>query len=263
MADRLIDLNVAIIEVTAPFACAFKPQFAHYAALGAEHVLAETCAYIKQRHPSIPVLLDAKRGDIGSTACKYAYEAFERYGADGVTVNPYMGQDSIEPFLAYQDKATIVLIKTSNPSSADIQDLLLANNETLFMHLATQLVTAYPKNNLWFVVGATHSAAIKHLRTRCPNTTFLVPGIGAQGGSIADVIKYGMRRDKLGLVINVSRGITAPDQPFSTVTEYLTLIEKHAHHFYHSIKAEYLKWQLEEPQKCATPLEKFDNDGEQ
>jgi orotidine-5'-phosphate decarboxylase len=236
MEDRIFDLNVSIIDAVADKVCAFKPQFAHYAALGKEEELYKTCCYIKHNYPNIPVLLDGKRGDIGNTAENYAREAFLRYGVDAVTINPYMGTDTITPFLSYAGKAAIVLIKTSNSSSAEIQDLVLKDGEKLFLHIAEQLVLSHPTRNLWFVVGGTQIDSLKTLRERFPLVTFLVPGVGAQGGDLNAVVKFGMSEKKMGLVISISRGITSPNQPYTTIDEYIALVKESAQNFHELIK---------------------------
>lgn len=244
MTMHLVKVNIAIIDTVAEFACAFKPQFAHYAALGEEKALEETCYYIKQQYPAIPLILDAKRGDIGSTADKYAVEAFGRYHADAVTINPYMGMDTVAPYFRYTDKAGVVLVKTSNPGSADIQNLQLDSGERLYKAIASRLADTFPAENLWFVVGGTHPETLLELRQAFPDITFLVPGVGVQGGDIAAIIQSAMIPDGTGVLINVSRGITAPADYCSTLDEYIKQVHVHAKCYYQQIRqhrTDYLK----------------------
>ena len=203
----LFEFNRAIIDATAGFCCAFKPQIAHYSAHRAEHQLEKTIEYIKTRHPSMPVILDAKRGDIGATARMYAREAFVRYNADAVTVNPYMGGDSLAPFLSFRDRGVIVLCKTSNPGSGDIQDLTAAGEE-VYEKVANLAVSSWNRNNnVALVVGATYPKVIGRIRRIVGDMPLLIPGIGAQGGDIEAVLGNGLTADRTGLVINVSRAI--------------------------------------------------------
>lgn len=202
-----LNFNRALIEATADLVCAYKPQIAHYAAVGAEAELLATISYIRENHPDIPVILDAKRGDIGSTAEKYALEAFARYQADAVTVNPYLGGDSLEPFLQYADKGVIILCRTSNPGGADLQGLEI-DGEALYLKLARMAAGAWNENrNILLVVGATWPAELSLVREIVGEMPLLVPGIGAQGGDIEAVLKAGMNQQGSGLVINSSRGI--------------------------------------------------------
>lgn len=241
MENKLFEYNKAIIDEVASVACAFKPQFAHYAALGMEQALLETCQYIKDNYPDIPVILDAKRGDIGSTAEKYAEEAFTRYNVDAVTVNPYMGSDTLTPFFSHKNKATVVLIKTSNPSSGEIQNLRLENGMKLYEHLAKSLVSKYPAANLWFVVGATQVTELKEIRNYSPNVTFLVPGVGTQGGDSDAVVANAMTADGYGLVISVSRGISALTSDSADFYDYLVNVRNKAFEYHTQIKQARLK----------------------
>ncbi len=205
--DRIFSFNKAIVDATAEFACAFKPQVAHYSAVAAESSLERTIEHIRKVHPDIPVILDAKRGDIGSTAEQYAKEAFERYDADAVTVNPWLGYDSVEPFLRWEDRGVIILCRTSNPSAVEFQELLV-DDEPIFLGLARRVVEHWnQRNNCMLVVGATASDSLRAIREVAPNIPFLVPGIGAQGGDIDAVVKHGVTADGFGLVINSSRSI--------------------------------------------------------
>lgn len=200
--------NRAVVEATADLVCAYKPQIAHYAACGAEAELAETIAFIHQRCPGIPVILDAKRGDIGSTAARYADEAFTRYQADAVTVNPYLGGDSLEPFLSYREHGVVILCRTSNPGGADLQGLETASGRPLYLEVARLAARQWNGNgNILLVVGATWPEELAKVREEVGPMPLLVPGIGAQGGDLQAVLEAGLRADGGGLVINSSRGI--------------------------------------------------------
>lgn len=205
----LYAFNRALIDATAPYACAFKPQFAHYAGQGRLDELAATIRYLREAYPSKVVILDAKRGDIGSTARMYAKEAFEIYGADAVTVNPYMGGDTLAPFTDYTEHGTIVLCRTSNTGSGEIQSLRTAEtNEAIYETVAR--LAAGPWNarrNLALVVGATYPKELARVRELAPDLPLLVPGVGAQGGDLDAVLAAGRAADGYGLLINSSRGI--------------------------------------------------------
>jgi orotidine-5'-phosphate decarboxylase len=206
-ADAILEFNRRIVDATAPFACCFKPQFAHYAAVGAEEQLHETIRYIHDRHPGVPVILDSKRGDIGSTAERYAREAFERYGADAVTVNPWLGGDSLAPYLAYEDRGVIVLCRTSNPGARDLQDLLV-DGRPLYLHVAERVARDWNgAGNCLLVVGATWPRELAQIRGVVGDVPFLVPGIGAQGGDVEAVLRAGLRADGHGLLLSSSRAI--------------------------------------------------------
>lgn len=204
--------NCAMVDATADLVCAFKPQFAHHAAEAAEDQLKASIAYIKQHHANIPVILDAKRGDIGSTAAMYAREAFEHYGADAVTVNPYMGADTVLPFAEHADKGVIVLCRTSNPSAKGFQDRLI-DGEPLYIHVARQAQQVWNGNgNLCLVVGATAAEEMARIRAVAPDLPLLVPGIGAQGGDLAATVRYGQSAPGQGLMINASRSVLYASQ---------------------------------------------------
>lgn len=207
VAEALCAFFVPIIDACAPYACAFKPQIAHFAALGAEDVLLELIAYSRSRYPAIPVILDSKRGDIGSTAAQYATEAFGRYEADAVTVNPYLGFDGIEPFLsAYPDRGVIVLCRTSNPSAGDFQDLLV-DGVPLYQIVASRVASWDVHGQCALVVGATWPSQLAQVRSLVGDMPLLVPGVGAQGGSAVEVVHAGRDSSGYGLIINSSRGI--------------------------------------------------------
>lgn len=203
----LFEFGRAIVDATADLACAFKPQIAYYAAARAEVELEMTIAHIRLRHPEVPVILDAKRGDIGSTAEMYAREAFERYQADAVTVNPYLGFDSLAPFLSHADKGVIVLCRTSNPGARDVQDLE-ADGRKLYQIIAEKAAREWNGNaNVLLVVGATYPEELREIRAIVGDMPLLVPGVGAQGGDVAAVIRNGATADGTGLVISSSRAV--------------------------------------------------------
>ena len=223
--NALFDFCTSIADATAPYACAFKPQIAYFASLSAEDCLEDLMRYLRSTHPAIPIILDAKRGDIGSTAEHYAREAFERYQADAVTVSPYMGGDSLAPFLAYKDRGVIALCRTSNPGGSDIQNLKLQLphdvieliNRTgrpvpedlmLFQYIA--MLAAYRWNTdgqMALVVGATYPEEIASVRRLAPGLPLLVPGIGAQGGEVHAAVSAGCDDNAWGMMLNASRSI--------------------------------------------------------
>ena len=203
----LFTFNKAIINATAPYACAYKPQFAYYAAAGAEEELKQTIEYIHKNYPDHLIILDSKRGDIGATAEMYAKESFERYGAHSVTVNPYMGEDTVAPFTQNETKGCFILCRTSNPAAQEIQDEL-CGEEKLYEKIARLASDQWNKNkNLGLVVGATAPEQMKKIQEIAPDLPFLVPGVGAQGGSVKDVVQSGLDKNRQGLLINSSRGI--------------------------------------------------------
>nr|WP_316641337.1 orotidine-5'-phosphate decarboxylase [uncultured Roseateles sp.] len=196
-ASRIYDFCSAIVDATKDLVIAFKPQIAYFAAQRAEDQLERLMAHIKRVAPAVPVILDAKRGDIGSTAEQYAREAFERYQADAVTLSPFMGFDSIEPYLRYPDKGAILLCRTSNPGGSDLQNQRLADipgQPLLYEHLAQLAQTAWNRNGqLGLVVGATFPAEIERVRELAPNLPLLIPGVGAQGGDARATVLAGWR----------------------------------------------------------------------
>lgn len=204
-----------IVDATADLVCAFKPQIAYFASQGAEDQLEQLIDHIHRQHPQVPVILDSKRGDIGSTAQQYAIEAFERYKADAVTVNPYMGFDSIEPYLEYSDRGVIVLCRTSNPGGSDLQFLEVQEKESqaselLYQRVARLAASQWNKTGqLGLVVGATFPEEIAKVRNIVGNMPLLIPGIGAQGGDIPATVKAGSIPDQAGqgMIINSSRAI--------------------------------------------------------
>lgn len=206
-ADAVFTFNRDIVDATAQYACAFKPQIAHFAALGAEDALARLIAYIHASHPGIPVILDSKRGDIGSTAQHYASEAFDRYAADAVTANPYLGRDSVQPFLDRADRGVVVLCRTSNPGAGDLQDLLV-DGRPLYQHVAEKVAREWNGHgNCSLVVGATWPAQLREVRAIVGEVPFLVPGVGAQGGDVEAVVSNAKTADSTGLMVSSSRAI--------------------------------------------------------
>ncbi len=206
-ADAVFDFCRDIVDATAEFACAFKPQIAHFAARGAEDALTRLVAHIHAAHPGIPVILDAKRGDIGSTARHYAGEAFDRYGADAATANPYLGLDSLQPFLDRADKGVVILCRTSNPGAADFQDLVV-DGRPLYQHVAERVARDWNGNgNCALVVGATWPEQLREVRAIVGDMPLLIPGVGAQGGNVAAVVDNGLAADGTGLLVSSSRAI--------------------------------------------------------
>ncbi|ACR27721.1 orotidine-5'-phosphate decarboxylase [Burkholderia glumae] len=206
--EAIFDFCREIVDATAPYASAFKPQIAYFAAHRAEDQLERLIAHIHLQHPGLPVVLDAKRGDIGSTAEQYAREAFERYRADAVTVNPYMGYDSIEPYLGYEDKGVVVLCRTSNPGGSDLQ-FLETGGRPLYQVVAELAATRWNEKTgqLALVVGATFPKEIEIVRGIVGAMPLLIPGIGAQGGDVQATVAAGRSADGGGMMINSSRAI--------------------------------------------------------
>jgi orotidine-5'-phosphate decarboxylase len=210
--DAVFDFCRAIVDATAPHVCCFKPQIAHFAALAAEDALQRLIAHIHAAHPGIPVILDAKRGDIGSTAQHYAREAFDRFDADAVTANPYLGRDSLQPFLDRADKGVVILCHTSNPGAADLQDLIVHADDRaprpLYQHVADTIARDWNGNgNCALVVGATWPQQLREVRAIVGEMPLLVPGVGAQGGDVAAVVANAKSADGTGLVVSSSRAI--------------------------------------------------------
>ena len=203
MGARLTEWGRAIIDQTADQVCCYKPNFAFYEQAGPSglRALQETIRSIPKE---IPVLLDVKRGDIGSTASAYAAAAYEEWGADAVTLNPYLGEDGVKPFLEPAGKAVFLLCYTSNPSAGQIQEHGLP---PLFEHVARQVRAWGHEDQIGLVVGATQPRALRRVRQICPKNWILAPGVGAQGGNLADALRAGLREDKKGLIIPVSRGV--------------------------------------------------------
>jgi orotidine-5'-phosphate decarboxylase len=209
--DAILAFCTQIVDATADLVCCFKPQIAYFAAHRAEDQLEALIEHIHAAHPDTPVILDAKRGDIGSTAEQYAIEAFERFKADAITVNPYMGRDSVDPYLAWPDKGVILLCRTSNPGGSDLQFLEVDTPHgrmKLYEHVARTVADDWnASGNCALVVGATFPAEIARVRALVGDMPLLVPGIGAQGGDIAATLAAGRTANGTGLMINSSRAV--------------------------------------------------------
>lgn len=211
-ADAVFGFCREIVDATAPFVCSFKPQIAHFAALGAEDALSRLIAHIHAQHPRIPVILDSKRGDIGSTARHYAGEAYDRFKADAVTVNPYLGRDSLQPFLDRADRGVVILCRTSNPGAADLQDLQVqgvdGGHRPLYQQVAETVARDWNGHgNCALVVGATWPNQLREVRAIVGDMPLLVPGVGAQGGDVAAVVSNARSADGSGLIVSSSRAI--------------------------------------------------------
>jgi orotidine-5'-phosphate decarboxylase len=215
-ASKIFDFCAAIVDATTDLAMAFKPQIAYFAAHRAEEQLERLVAHIRRVAPHVPVILDAKRGDIGATAEQYAIEAFERFGADAVTLSPYMGFDSVQPYLKRHGKGAFLLCRTSNPGGDDFQNQRLATVDgqpRLFEHIAQLAQGPWNLNGqLGLVVGATYPAEIERVRALAPTVPLLIPGVGAQGGDATATVKAGWRADVQGqttgpICVNSSRAI--------------------------------------------------------
>lgn len=213
-AASALTFSLNLVKQTARYAAAFKPNAAFFEVFGAEGwtALKQVMDAINEESDRmgsrIPIILDAKRGDISSTAEAYARSAFEYLGADCITLNPYLGKDSIDPFLNYSQKGVFLLCKTSNKGSMDLQDVTLSSGETMYIHVARLAETWNEKNNIGLVVGATHTDAMKSIRAAAPNLWFLAPGVGAQGGELETALRAGLRKDGKGLLLPMSRSIS-------------------------------------------------------
>jgi orotidine-5'-phosphate decarboxylase len=207
----LFDFNRAIIDATADLVCAYKPNSAFYEACGADGIaeLKQTCDYLRDKHPDIPIILDFKRGDIGNTNAMYAQFAFDYLQADAVTVHPWAGRESLEAFFDYKDKGIMVLDRTSNPGSGEFQDLAV-DGQKLYLRVAKQVRDEWnDKGNCQLVVGATYPREMAEIRQLVgEDMVFLVPGLGVQGGDAGEFVKAGLNNAGTGLVINSSRSIT-------------------------------------------------------
>jgi len=213
--SKIYDFCAAIVDATADLVIAFKPQIAYFAAHRAEEQLERLLAHIRVAAPRVPIILDAKRGDIGSTAEQYAKETFERYGADAVTLSPFMGWDSVEPYLRYPGKGAFILCRTSNPGGDDLQNQTISSlpgNPRLFEHVASMVQGPWNRNGqLGLVVGATYPAEIERVRQLAPTVPLLIPGVGAQGGDALATVRAGYRHSDgqttAPIVVNSSRAI--------------------------------------------------------
>lgn len=207
--DPIFEFNKEIINQTYNLVCAYKPNIAYYESHGAKRIasLKKTVEYINKNCPDIPLICDAKRADIGSSSEQYAKSLFDYFNFDALTVNPYLGFDSIEPFLNYKNKGIIVLCRTSNPGASDFQDLIV-EDEPLYIKIAKKVNQWNKKyKNCLMVVGATWPAQLREVRKIAPNMFFLIPGIGAQGGDLEKTLRNGLTKEKSGLIINSSRTI--------------------------------------------------------
>lgn len=217
--DPIFEFNKAIINATHHLAVAYKPNTAFYEAYGIKgwQSLKKTIDYLNDNHPEIFTIADAKRGDIGNTSTMYAKAFLEDLNFDSVTVAPYMGKDSVEPFLAFKEKHTILLALTSNQGAFDFQSINNTDNQPLYKSVLKTSKTWQNSENLMYVVGATKAEYLKDIRAILPESFILVPGVGAQGGSLEDVCKFGMTKN-IGLLVNSSRGIiyASQDQDFAT-----------------------------------------------
>jgi uridine monophosphate synthetase len=209
--NPFLSFNRAVIEATADLVCAYKPNFAFYEAQGLAglEALRET---VRAVPPDIPVILDAKRSDIGSTAEAYAHAAFELWGVDAITVNPYLGGDSLEPFLRYADRGVFILCHTSNPGAADFQTLL-TEGRPLYEAVAERAVRWNREGNIGLVVGATYPDALRRVRSIAPDLPILLPGVGAQGGDLPAALRAGLTAAGDGVIVNASRGVIFADDP--------------------------------------------------
>lgn len=224
------DYCLNLVKQTSRYAAAFKPNAAFFEVFGAEGwtALKEVVEAIQEESnrmgSMIPVILDAKRGDIASTAAAYAKSAFEHLDVDCITLSPYLGKDSIEPFIQQTEKGIFLLCKTSNPGSGDLQDVVLSDGDLLYEHVAKLARSWNTKNNIGLVVGATHIDAMKRIRAVAPDLWFLAPGVGAQGGELESALQAGVRKDGKGLLINVSRSIARAERPGLAAAELRDLI---------------------------------------
>ncbi len=219
------DFCLNLIKQTARYAAAFKPNAAFFEVFGADgwNALKEVVSAIQEESNRlgslIPVILDAKRGDIASTAEAYAESAFENLGVHCITLSPYLGRDSIEPFIQDSEKGIFLLCKTSNPGAGDLQDLMLESGEPLHLHVAKLAQIWNVRNNIGIVVGATYLETLSRVRAVVPNMWFLAPGVGAQGGELESALKAGLRNDGKGMLLPVSRGIARAEKPGNAAAE--------------------------------------------
>ena len=239
--DPIFAFNKAIIDATAPYCVAYKPNLAFYECYGLKGMKAfeKTVNYLKKNYPKHFIIADAKRGDIGNTSTMYAKTFFEEYDIDALTVAPYMGEDSVMPFLAYQDKWVILLALTSNKGCHDFQFMEDKEGVRLFEKVLTKSLQWGNKENMMYVVGATQGEMFKDIRKWVPDHFLLVPGVGAQGGSLQDVCHYGMNKD-CGLLVNSSRGIiyASQDKDFAEIA---------------ALKAKEMQQQMSEELQALTP----------
>lgn len=228
-ASTIFEFNKNVVDLTSSYVAAYKPNIAFYEAQGLEGLsaLKQTIEYLQDVHPGIPIILDAKRSDIGHTSTAYAKAVFGWWEADAITINAYCGLDSIEPFLAYEDKGIFVLCRTSNQGAGDFQDLEI-DGAALYKQVAKKVVQWSGKyKNLAMVVGATWPQQMKEVREIAPEMTFLVPGIGAQGGDLEGTLENGLRAEGKGLIISSSRGIIYDQDPKAAAQKLRDEINKY------------------------------------
>ena len=224
-AASALDFCVNLVKQTSRYAAAFKPNAAFFEVFGAEGwtALKQVIEAINEEShrlgSRIPIILDAKRGDIASTAEAYARSTFETLGVDCITLSPYLGKDSIEPFIQDQEKGIFLLCKTSNPGAGDLQDITLSDGDLLYEHVAKLAQKWNTRNNIGLVVGATHVDAMKRVRGAAPDLWFLAPGVGAQGGELESSLRAGLRKDGMGVLIPISRGISRAESPGKAAAE--------------------------------------------
>ncbi len=224
-SESIFEFNKAIIDATSDLVCAYKLQIAYYSAYGLEDQLLKSIEYIHEHAKWVPAILDSKRGDIGSTAQMYAKEAFVRYNADAVTANPFLGLDSLKPFLDHEDKGVFVLCRTSNPGGSQLQDFPSPDNP-LYLHIARTAEKSWNyNNNVGLVAGATYPEELQQIRSLVPTMPLLIPGIGFQGGDLESSVTAGIDEDGMGIIINSSRGIiyAGKDADFAEKSRAATL----------------------------------------
>lgn len=233
--DPVFEFNKAIIDATAPYTVAYKPNLAFYEATGVKGwiSLEKTVKYLKENYPDIFIIADAKRGDIGNTSSLYARSFFEEMNVHALTVAPYMGEDSVSPFLAYEGAWVIVLALTSNPGSHDFQLTKDENGEMLFEKVLRTSQKWGSDENMMYVVGATQGKSFENVRNIVPNHFLLVPGVGAQGGSLEEVCRYGMN-DDCGLLVNASRAVIFADSS----EDYAKVAGEKAHDYQQQMEKE-------------------------
>jgi len=208
--NPMFDFNRAIVDKTHDMVCCYKANSAFFESAGAEGIqqLKMTFDYIKGTYPNIPIILDAKRADIGNTNEGYVTYAFDYLKADGITLSPYLGAEALEPFLKLADKGLFVVCRTSNPGAAEFQDLMVGNGDALYLYIAKKVINEWNKNNNCMIVaGVTRFEEIKELREITPDMFFLVPGVGAQGGDLTGILRHGLTPAKSGIIIHSARAI--------------------------------------------------------
>lgn len=213
--ETMFSFNRAIVEATRDLVCAYKPNIAFYEAHGwaGLNALIQTLVFIRQTTPEVPIILDAKRADIGNTNLGYVMAAFELLRADAITVNPYFGKEALQSFLEYKDRGIFVLCRTSNPGAGEFQDLKVDGGESLYLRVARQVAVQWNENsNCGLVVGATYPEELEQVRQIVGDMTILIPGIGAQKGDVGKTVKAGLNSQKQGIIVNSSRGIIFASQ---------------------------------------------------